>query len=778
MDYTSEQLKAAYALNLCTVSVSQIIDYNDVNIMEQEYEAILNNLNLEQMPKDEALLSILKQILDTITFFRIQERDKQLIEKEYQQKIKNAIWSAVPNIGLLVASGGPVMMAVSLASQVGIGYMNYRKVKSDANLETERKRWELERTVIEQFNGLRRELFDTAWRLSATYHFPDQLRLTERQIKQYNAILMDKDLIRKYDRLAAIQDAFIAYPPFWYYFGNTANAISRAELHLSDRTRQQYRSLAKKHLLQYRESNRYGLLREDPVSASCALELLDLLDYQSDEALIRELIQEAVSYSGRANDVLQLAAVTYLKLNDHQNASRILHQLVNEQYNTILNAQLLSSIYVHHYMESKSITSLSRYEILRRQVGECYLYPLPLNETDSMDVIDAQFISIQKQVLREKYILALKAFVEKYLIRFGKLIPVVDYKKNYVDSYFIGSDYAIQMRKHEFAKVFSNSRKAAEYIAILQEAAIPYAIIELLNELFEACCGLDVMTEAIQAKLASHIKKAIIANKDKLNEVSDRIREGQVDYIDMEKLLSIRFVDFTTEFFRDLMVEVDAYINSRNEMQDFAIAEENLVAFCEKNSIADPNILFGKDGNNLSELPEITSHRFDISLLGTKSITMDDEISNEQDMLSIIRDTIPRIVASYMEVEFYTNEDPRKERYFRDNEKLKNNSKLMASTLAILDDKSKKGDYDLLFTVYGLVAIKGGTVKAPVSYGEVAWITGKTRSLSINGKFENQAVDSEMLYALCQKLKKYAKPLPTPEAFFKLPELKIPFTKK
>ena len=165
MDYTSEQLKAAYALNLCTVSVSQIIDYNDVNIMEQEYEAILNNLNLEQMPKDEALLSILKQILDTITFFRIQERDKQLIEKEYQQKTKNAIWSAVPNIGLLVASGGPVMMAVSLASQVGIGYMNYRKVKSDANLETERKRWELERTAIEQFNGLRRELFDTAWRL-------------------------------------------------------------------------------------------------------------------------------------------------------------------------------------------------------------------------------------------------------------------------------------------------------------------------------------------------------------------------------------------------------------------------------------------------------------------------------------------------------------------------------------------------------------------------------------------------------------------------------------
>ena len=58
-----EKIKAAYALNMCTVSVSQIIDYDDVNVLEQEYEAILNNLNLEQIPKDEALLHILKQLL-------------------------------------------------------------------------------------------------------------------------------------------------------------------------------------------------------------------------------------------------------------------------------------------------------------------------------------------------------------------------------------------------------------------------------------------------------------------------------------------------------------------------------------------------------------------------------------------------------------------------------------------------------------------------------------------------------------------------------------------
>ena len=128
---TDEQIQAAYALNLCSVSVSQIVDYNDVYILEQEYENILNNLNLQNIPKDEALLDILKRLLETITFFRIQEGDKKIIEKEYQHKMKNAIWSAVPSINILVC-GDPKAIACALATAIGSGYMNYRKEKANA----------------------------------------------------------------------------------------------------------------------------------------------------------------------------------------------------------------------------------------------------------------------------------------------------------------------------------------------------------------------------------------------------------------------------------------------------------------------------------------------------------------------------------------------------------------------------------------------------------------------------------------------------------------------
>jgi len=70
--YTEEEkIRAAYALNLWTVSISQIVDYNDSYILEQEYSTIMNNLNLENMPKDEALKDVINEILDQIVELRM-----------------------------------------------------------------------------------------------------------------------------------------------------------------------------------------------------------------------------------------------------------------------------------------------------------------------------------------------------------------------------------------------------------------------------------------------------------------------------------------------------------------------------------------------------------------------------------------------------------------------------------------------------------------------------------------------------------------------------------
>lgn len=767
MEYTKEQIKAACALNLCTVSVSQIIEYEDIQIMEQEYEAILNNLNLEQMPKDEVLLKILKQILDTITYFRIEDGDKLFLDKEYQQKMKNAIWSAVPNIGMIVASGNPVAMSVSLASQVGIGYMNYRKAKAEANLQLEQDRWQLERTAIEQFNGLRRELFDTAWRLSATYNFPDRLRLTERQIKQYNAILMDTDLLRKYQRLTVIQDSFLAYPPFWYHYGNTANAIAHSNLNVSESTRNYYRLQAKNHFTQYRIANDHGLLREDPVSASCALELMDLLDPANDRALILELAQEAVTYSGRSNDVLQFVALAYLRLNEPTRAAETLRQLVNEQYNTVLNAQLLSSIYVSHYLETKSKDTKSHYEILSNQVGTHYLYPMPFQSGANLAQIEAEFLNTQKRILWIKYHQTIRSFIHKYVVKFGKLIPVPDLSKTYPDSYFISNNEALQIRKYDISKVFNNRRKKEIYCNALREADISYGILDLLNELFDACSTLDLMTEAIQQELFSLIRDAIIQNKDKLNSFQTKLESGQLNMLDIDNLLQLSLGTFTEIFFSQLSAEAHRYVDSLHEMQHFAAAEENLAAFCASEDLPDPLVQLNNESTEA--IPPTKKRQFDDRLLGKAEIIERADLIAAQNMTAIIRSYTDSILTDDQVSAIYLSGSLEMEQYFRKH-KLTNNS-LISNTLAILDDLTQKGDYDLIFTTYGIVPVKSGTTRSVVKYSQVKWTcTKKQEYLEIDGKFEVSGVDTHTIYELCMELCTLEQSNPVQDSLIKLPE--------
>ncbi|MHC6202120.1 hypothetical protein ACYULU_02885 [Breznakiellaceae bacterium SP9] len=362
-----QKREAAYALNLCTVSVSQIVDYADIYILEQEYDAILNNLNIQNIIHDDALLSVLKKILDTITFFKIQEGDKKFIEKEYQAKMKNAIWSAVPNLSLIIAGGNPITMAIGMATQIGVGYMSYRKTKSQAKGDKERQEWELERTAIEQFSALQRELFETAWRLSDKYNFDDRYRLTEKQIKHYNSILMDPDPFRRYERLDIQKDIFEAFPPFWYYKGNAAKEVAAKYKHNSD-IASQYKAKA---LEDYRKFDAIyvELMREDVIAASCALEHIVLLDKEQDKDEIQGLLDRTMKLAGDNTDVLQIGALHYIAIGEQNRAKNLLRQLVNEDYNVSMNGMLLSRIYC------KWDKNKAEYDILQDRIGKTNVIP-------------------------------------------------------------------------------------------------------------------------------------------------------------------------------------------------------------------------------------------------------------------------------------------------------------------------------------------------------------------------------------------------------------------
>ena len=228
--FERKKLKAACALNMCMVSLSQIVDYQNLEILKMEYDSILNNLNLENVVKDESLLKALQAIMDACHFYILHAKDKEILKKRQQARLKDALGNALGggNVIAIFGSGNPWAIAAGAAAMVGVAAVNYKSQRDKAKLENEIDEWQLEKSALEQLHNLRRTLFETAWRFAEKYNYPDSYRLTERQISVFNDIIRNPDPQTRYESLWLIRDSFKAYPMFWYYLGRAALETSDA----------------------------------------------------------------------------------------------------------------------------------------------------------------------------------------------------------------------------------------------------------------------------------------------------------------------------------------------------------------------------------------------------------------------------------------------------------------------------------------------------------------------------------------------------------------------
>lgn len=787
-----EKRRVAYALNLCTVSVSQIIDYDDENILEQEYETILNNLNLENMPKDEALLNTLKQILDTVTFFRIQEGDKAFIEKEYQHKIENAIWSGIPNFGLIVAGGNPFTMAVSLASQIGIGYMNYRRSKAENELEKEKREWQLQRAAIEQLNGLRRELFDASWRLADRYGFKDEHRLTEKQITQYNKILMDADDIRRYERLESISDYFVAYPPFWYHFGHAANTIAQQAIvdrneaasiaqkaieegndelvniqkNIADDCESvytKYRGLAMEYFDKYMMSNKYALLREDQITSSCALEYIDLLDAQQDRESIKELLDCAIKMSGRECDVLQLCAISYLRIGDFISAVDLLKYLVNEKYNAITNAQLLSTIYVSRIIDAEEKQYKVDYRILTKKVPVELLFPIPENE-ESLNDLKLEFIKKQQDVLSRRYAYVIRSYYEKVAILFNRVIPVPFEDKGYQDSFFSDQPDRREERLDQYKILFSNKNKADEYLFRLSNANFSLVYLEVFNEMvnaFESIIpGNDEDKLSSVQQLAGCIEKKIEDRKDILNNLQERMNSN-FEWNAFEILFNLSFEYFTKDFLENLFRSISQHIVSLDSMEQFSKEETILREFCVKQGIPEFKIILNLQNQDFDKFTGDIVY-FSSDLLGGQAFERSKMRENARRMAKQVDDSIEKITDISKEkqkIHIYTkwNKGTKGEFewYFKNGKKkyYLTNKEYREKIFAVMVDDSF-GKMNLVFTVDGIICDKIFTgFNSSPAIVEYSRILDENKCLNFDGdSYKREDIKMEALFDLIQEL--------------------------
>ena len=628
------------------MSVSQIVDYKDLNVLEQEYELILNNLNLHNMPKDQALLHILRQILDTVTFFRIYEGDKMMLEKKYQQKIKNAIWNAIPSFGL-IAVGEPYTFAISMIASVGMGYMNYRKEKANTLTEREEQEWTLQRSAIEQFNALRRELFDTAWRLSDSYKFDDKYRLTESQISQYNSILMDSIPLRKYERLDSIKDNFEAYPPFWYYFANAAMDVVNVyknETAFDDNISaiNKYTQLAEQNYQKYLDKD-IDLLRNNYIRSACDLEYAALLfdslsRIEENEQKLRlckinDLIDDAIKHCGSKLDILQIASIYYLKLNKTGEASKHLRKLVIENYNTKTNSQLLSFIYLQEtiFDSKKFITNTLKYKELVQFTDRTSLIPWVDSEKeltkDHLRNINELFLNNQKNKLYSYFEAIVNTIFHKEIISYNKEL----YNRHYMDAndaFFEDTINAIKERDEEYKKLYSREDEWKRFTAELSGNTIIISLnkhinklLRSLDKLVQVAFNLNIDPEKDLASIKEVLTKKHISFKEisfdeakssitdesiiqQIKYLKNKIEKNEFDFEDYLRLSSLTLTIIMEKFIEDFVMNFwTKVIAPQNAYKELANIESNFTDFCNVEGLPSLEQLCSQGYNNRN-IPE------------------------------------------------------------------------------------------------------------------------------------------------------------------------------
>ncbi len=591
-EYSEEDgLRAVHALNMCTVAVSQIVDFNDLYLLEEQYDNILNNINLKRMPKDDALLNILTEMLNTITFFRIQDLKKKQIEKDYQRRVKNAIWSAVPSINLF-ASGNPLTAVMSIVTTVGTGYMNYRREKYGALSDKERSEMELQIVAIEQFDALRRELFSTAWRLASNFDFADELRLTERQIHQYNEILLETNEVRKYARLEAIKKYFDAFPPFWYSFANSAMYI--AETSDDENVRNKYHLLALEHYKKYFSFNEYSILREDRTNAVAAIEYSDALlsdGLESNYNTIKETLDKSLPKAGNCMDILQLYAIEYLKLGRKEateQAAHLLKVLVNENYNADLNAMILSRLYVSMCLKNGLESgAYEDYQLLKVTASTSILFPMPtiddLKNKEVSEKLEAEYLLMQRNNLKKDYILMLHSVYRSYSEKFNKIV----WNENNVDFNKTVMGVAVNPAEIMFKTTLVARDKKITKISADKMAQLNYRyrFIDELNKLIDLLDSLSSFRDSLNRKQYIRLIEVKIQHvREKMEKYQKKMEADDFYYSDLQELKSsYSFSYFVDDFFKKYREDI---IKKIDECEDSAVLESmtiQMIDFCQTN---------------------------------------------------------------------------------------------------------------------------------------------------------------------------------------------------
>ena len=236
--YAELDMNALLVLNMVTASVNNIISTEDRVILDQEYHNIINNINWEKIERNGPLDNLLKRLLNEIMQKKLDAADREKIYAKNTEALRNEIIKTAQNIleihnvsdiagAVFTALDNPVGTVFTLFSRSTNMYLNYKKSKEQP--QEEEPQWKLDKDTLQRIHSLRLELLEARQSLLIEKGLPDKYCITEKDLSEFQKArkISDKGAARRL--LNRIQNSFLAYPPYWYHYADSAYHSQRPQ---------------------------------------------------------------------------------------------------------------------------------------------------------------------------------------------------------------------------------------------------------------------------------------------------------------------------------------------------------------------------------------------------------------------------------------------------------------------------------------------------------------------------------------------------------------------
>jgi len=324
-------------LNYLHASLSKIVMYNDKRVLDDEYENIINNINLSEI-NDREVIALITNLMDTLSTFRLKEVDREILQKDYQNKLEKALLENSVNmaVGLGTIAGGAVTGGKSMVEagsrNLGASIVNMMQSAKYAHDELEKGKWKLKKSTITELNEIRKKFLFTYWELMKRYSIPDNLRITENQFTRFVNVLKGTDEKKKYRQLLRMKDAMSQSLTYWF-------ELSLAT-HFQNDKNEELSAFNK-----YKELN-YQLLRQNVQYSLMLANSLVYLDTKTQKDEIKKILDEIKKTDPQNPERKLVSAMEYAQIGEPKKAIVLLDENIDDDFLTEVSQKMKLNLYL------------------------------------------------------------------------------------------------------------------------------------------------------------------------------------------------------------------------------------------------------------------------------------------------------------------------------------------------------------------------------------------------------------------------------------------------